>query len=218
MNRKKIVINQIIKKDAAIGLAGLVLGLAIACILVRVPGDSAQWASWVQAFGSILAIVGAFAVARYQSEKQANHLLVSSAQARVTEAELAHVVSKDAMVAIFVANKYISDFQNGNIFQFDIDRLTDVQHSLRSLYGRSIPSDVLVNVISIQRLVTYSIRAVSQRNKNSQSTYLLSETRDKAKARTELANEAVADIERWLNKERARLGLAPVADFAEAID
>ncbi|MCA8113866.1 hypothetical protein [Burkholderia cepacia] len=217
MNRKKIVLNQI-KRDTAVGLAGLALGLAIACILVRIPGDSAQWASWVQAFGSILAIVGAFFVARYQAEKQADHLVESSVQTRITETELAYVVSKDAMGAIWVANQYIRDFSNGSFFRFDIDRLTDVQHSLQSLYGRSIPSEVLGNVITIQRLVTYSKRAVSQRNDNSQTTYLVQESRDKAKARMELAHKAVGEIETWLNTERARLGFDPVADLTDAMD
>jgi len=217
MNQKRDFLIQI-PRDTAIGIAGLALGLAMACILVRVPGNSAEWASWVQAVGSILAIVGAFLVARYQARKQVEHLQTSAAVARVSEGELTHVVAKDAMAAIFVANQYIRDFESGTMFEFDLDRLTDVQLSLRSLYSRAIPTELIENVITIQRLVTYSMRAVQQRNVNTQTTYIIQDSRDKAKARMQYAHEAVREIEQWLKRERSRLGLSPVTDLAKAIE
>lgn len=217
MNRNKMFLAQT-ARDTAVAVAGLLLGLSIACVLVRVPGSSGEWAAWVQAIGSILAIAGAFLVARYQAQKQVEHLQLDAARARVSEGELTHVVAKDAMVAIFTANQYIRNFKNGTVFEFDLDRLTEVQVSLRSLYSRAIPTELIEHVITIQRLVTYSIRAMQQRNASTETTYLTQDSRYKARERMIFANGAVREIEQWLKKERSQLGLAPVTDLSEVIE
>lgn len=215
MNSKELRAEQL-PRDTAVGLGGFALGLTIACLITHLPGSSSEWASWVQAVGSIFAIAGAFLVARYQAQHQMTQLLRSSAQARVIEAELAFVVATDAVAAITVANQYIANFVNGSVFKFDLDRLSDVQLSLRTLYGRGVPPDVLSSVIDIQRFVTYSVRAIQQRNENSGATYLKREFRDRARSRVKSANEASRKIEHWLSGERAKLGLKPANSFREA--
>nr|WP_254227665.1 hypothetical protein [Burkholderia gladioli] len=205
-----------LSRETVVGISGLILGLSFACIIAKLPGTSSEWASWVQAVGSIFAIVGAFLVARYQAKNQIRQMLTAADQARVTEGELAYVVAKDAMIAVFVSNNYIVDFKSGSTFWFDLGRLHDVQVSLRSLYGRTIPSEVLEKVITIQRLVTYSLLAIQQRNNNGLPTYLTSDTRDKARARASLANDVIGEIELWLNRERSKLGLPPLTDVSDS--
>ncbi|MBR8037890.1 hypothetical protein KDW40_07970 [Burkholderia cenocepacia] len=62
-------------RDTAAGISGLILGLSIACLLSHLPGSSSEWASWVQAIGSIGAIIGAYFFGKWQAhaaEEQAS--------------------------------------------------------------------------------------------------------------------------------------------------
>ncbi|MEQ5838239.1 hypothetical protein N0A02_02145 [Paraburkholderia acidicola] len=58
------------RRDAMIALAGFALGLVLAAALTHMPGESTAWAAWIQAFGSIAAIIGSFAVVRYQLKQE----------------------------------------------------------------------------------------------------------------------------------------------------
>ncbi|MDF3115835.1 hypothetical protein KPA94_20635 [Burkholderia semiarida] len=197
----------------AIGIAGFVLGLTFACFLGRLPGNSSEWASWVQAVGSILAILGAFLVAHYQGQQQLAHVRENSDKARLSEGELAYVFAKDTMAAIFVANTYINDFQNGRIFSFSLERVSDAQNSLKFLYGRSMPSELLSDILELQRLATYSAQAIREFNSSSGSTYLHPNDRTRAKARMQSTDDALNRIKSWLDAERAKHGFEPAPDI-----
>ncbi|WP_241301083.1 hypothetical protein [Burkholderia cenocepacia] len=199
--------------DTAMGVGGFVLGLTFACFIGRLPGNSGEWASWVQAVGSILAILGAFLVAHYQGQTQIAQVRENSDKARLAEGELAYVFAKDAMAVIFVANRYITDFQNGRIFAFSLARVDDAQNSLKFLYGRPIPSELLSDILELQRLATYSAQAVREFNSGSGSTYLLPNDRARAKDRMQSTNDALNRIKAWLDAERAKHGLGPAPEI-----
>ncbi|WP_334033413.1 hypothetical protein [Burkholderia gladioli] len=58
-----------VSRETGVGISGLILGISIACIISKFPGGSSDWASWVQAVGSIAAIIGALWVANNQSRR-----------------------------------------------------------------------------------------------------------------------------------------------------
>ncbi|WP_155755025.1 hypothetical protein [Burkholderia pseudomultivorans] len=168
-----------------------------------------DWASWVQAVGSILAIGGTYYVARDQARRQSEQQSRTEDLAKLAEAELVEILCRDARDAITVVSNYIVNFKNGNgpLFNVDLDRLTDVQQSIRTLYGRSVPSVLLPRIVTIQRVVTYTIRAVQQRQ--GMSTTLSADTRTKAAERQKVADAKLTEIQNWVRAERKRLGVRP---------
>ncbi|UKV75193.1 hypothetical protein FOC29_28200 [Burkholderia vietnamiensis] len=169
--------------------------------------SKSDWASWVQAVGSILAIVGAYYVARDQARRQSEQQSRTDNLAHLAEGELVEIVCRDARDAIAVATQYMVNFKNGPTFNFDLDRLTDVQLSIRSLYGRSVPSILLPRIVTIQRVLTYTIRAVQQRQ--GVSTSLSPESRTKASERLRLTDVKLTEIQNWVRAERKRLEVPP---------
>ncbi|WP_155649131.1 hypothetical protein [Burkholderia cepacia] len=168
-----------------------------------------DWASWVQAVGSILAIAGTYYIARDQAKRQIEQQSRADSLAHLAEGELVEIICRDARDAVTVASEYISNYRNGPIFNFDLDRLSDVQLSIRSLYGRSVPSVLLPRIVVTQRIVTYTIRAVQQRQ--GVSTSLNLDTRTKASERQRVAELTLREIESWVLAERKRLGAQPPA-------
>lgn len=177
------------------------------------PYKTEYMASWMQAVGSIGAIVGAFLVAQYQTQKQAQQIRDSVAQARLAEGELAYVFANDALAAIFVANSYVSEFTSGKLFSFDLTRLSDAQASLTSLYGRSLPAELLTGILELQRIATYTAQSIRELAAISGPVYLHPDERRRATDRMLLTDRTVKQIRCWLNDERAKHGMDPVPDI-----
>ncbi|AOJ07620.1 hypothetical protein [Burkholderia mayonis] len=116
-----------IPSDTAVGISGFILGLAIACLLAHLPGSSSEWASWVQAFGSIGAILGALWV----SERQAKSAITSIK----LQAEQAARDKRNAAIAIVDA---AMDRAKEIESTMSIRDLTTVQIELYKTYDRSI--------------------------------------------------------------------------------
>lgn len=56
----------VVSRVTQVGASGLILGLSLAAILVRTPGNSGEWASWAQALGAVVAILAAVWATYYQ--------------------------------------------------------------------------------------------------------------------------------------------------------
>ncbi|WP_429355068.1 hypothetical protein [Paraburkholderia sp. 32] len=80
MDMIKTVLNTPRLREGAIGALGIALGALLCAAIVHAPGASSDWAAWVQAIGSIAAIIGAFAIANQQAidaRKQTHEAMAS---------------------------------------------------------------------------------------------------------------------------------------------
>ncbi|WP_155627423.1 hypothetical protein [Burkholderia cepacia] len=68
MKKRDLTDNQI--RDAWLAVGGFALGVVLVCAVTHMPGGSSDWAAWVQAVGSVIAILAAIWISRDQYVKQ----------------------------------------------------------------------------------------------------------------------------------------------------
>lgn len=113
--------------------------------------------SWVQAVGSILAIVAASGGIAWQIRHSE---AMRSREKHEKDVALArgclHVV-RDARRAVSHTTKKMRDALRGQPMRFDAERLEEVQYILRALIAKDLPSQVVPFVLIAQREVAYSL-------------------------------------------------------------
>lgn len=142
-------------------------------------------AAWVQAIGSIFAIVGAFGVAWYQNRAQ---IAIRKKERQEEALDTAHAVVAvciDVVRAIRDSAESMRMHAPGNAFKAETDRLDEALYSMRTLLGRPIPPEMMLPLLQVQRLTTFSHRAMRQRAGSTKG--FAADTVSKAEARHRLA-------------------------------
>lgn len=117
-------------RDAAVGIAGLILGLSIACLLTHLPGNSGEWASWVQAIGAMAAIAGAY----FLGERSASHQWKIATQTRDRELAERRSSLKAVLDEVYVRFKRIEPSLNeSGAFSDSAFALVSEEHLGRTL-------------------------------------------------------------------------------------
>ncbi|MCZ8411676.1 hypothetical protein O9649_28180 [Achromobacter dolens] len=126
--------------------------------------NSVEAAAWVQAIGSIVAILGVFAAALLQGSQQ-SQLLQDAKHREVLEASnLVVALAEDAIFAIRDASRSIEAHKGGGKpFSAETDRLDRAEAAMFAVLPTRVPVWMVSDVIVFQRLLTYSLRALRQR-------------------------------------------------------
>lgn len=146
-----------------IGIGFVVAFLAIAFVM-HPPLTSQDWAAWVQAFGAILAIVGAWAIAMHQRADERRVRAAEKAKGDALAAEICFELAKDACVVMQNVAQKFEVHPNGGSLHIGHERIEDVQFSLRTLARKDIPPGLYAPLLRLQRELAYTLTAVRQQN------------------------------------------------------
>ena len=123
---------------------------------------SAEWAAWVQAVGSILAILGAAGIAVWLTRKQHNTALaLHAAEQRHTKTELARtlsVLAQNCLKAMAFLTGQVKDREavheiaEGHI-HFDLAELTRVDAAIAGIPLYSLPSSLVTPMMILSATV-----------------------------------------------------------------
>ena len=120
------------------------------------------WAAWVQAIGSIGAIVGAFLIAQH------THRLERNAKAEETiqlEIDALHFAENAAYEAYSSVNQ-VAGFAVSAPYMIGLGRLEEVRYTLRSLLSRPLPAEVFGAIFVVQEQVSEALNAAERVKKD----------------------------------------------------
>jgi hypothetical protein len=118
-------------------------------------------AAWVQAFGSIAAIVVAFLVAQRTHQLERKAKAEESTQLEVEALHFAENVAYEAYSAVHQA----AGLAESAPYMIDLGRLAEVRHTLRSLLNKPLPTLVFSSIFIVQTQVSEALSA-AERVKN----------------------------------------------------
>ena len=140
--------------------AALFAALMVA-FAANLPANPSDWAAWVQAFGSIGAIVATAMVAVHQintERKAASERNTAEHDAFVRSCYLA-VRETDSTL------RYISKQLSNHVgqrYRLGPERIEDLQETFRLLLGKQLPADLVEDVLIVQRELAYTQLALKQ--------------------------------------------------------
>ncbi len=191
-------------RRVASGMKGLtyvalvVLALATGAVIGN-RWTSTEAAAWVQAIGSIVAILGAFAVALFQGKQQIQLLQDEKYLDELEASRLVVALADDAIFAIRDASKAITAHRGGGEpFSAETDRLERSEAGMLAVLPTRVPARMVFDVIVFQRLLTYSLRALRQRQGSSAD--FTPRTRGSAEARLTEALKRLDSLRRLLSE------------------
>ncbi|WP_033471261.1 hypothetical protein [Bordetella bronchiseptica] len=189
------------RKRYQVALLLLFLGLCI--VLAKYwPSSSTDWASWVQAIGSIGAIVGAFQIALTQARESDRVRKKQDEIDRLDRSNLGTAIAIDAASAVRDSSDALKRHKEGAAFSPELDRLEEARFMIRSFLPTRCPPEMAVDMIRMQRVVVYSLRALRQRQGSKES--FNSKTRESADKRANDAKEIMLKFAAARNTVRDR--------------
>jgi hypothetical protein len=153
--------------------------------------ESADWAAWVQAIFSVVAILAAWLTTRHQllTQEKIHRATESAAAAEMAQACLA-LATDTCLVLENIAGKF--RLHAPLPATIGTERLEELQFYLRAMAGKDIPARLYAQMLPLQREVAYTITAVRQQN---QALGGPSKERiAKANRRAEVVSEAKEEI------------------------
>lgn len=186
-----------------LGTAGATVGaLALAClfgglVLAIYPGwaavglwmEQAAAPAWVQAVGSVGAIVGTYWVAERQWSRSVVDRNIQRATDRLELTEACIVVAEDVLAVLGeIAARY--EARTGRVIHIPVERVEELQHTVRILIGKNVTPVVLKGLAELQRALAHTARTERERGSKpvTQTRITLSA------ARRDLASSALAAI------------------------
>lgn len=103
-------------KSAGVFFVGLVVGTFACAFLLHPPLQSSDWASWAQAFGTVTAIFGAYAIARHQIRAEKDRRAESERIARAKELLALQQIAAELAQMCVLANFEKSNLVEGTIY------------------------------------------------------------------------------------------------------
>jgi hypothetical protein len=151
--------------------------------------DASAGASWVQAVGSIAAIVGAFAIAKKQADEANQQRAKDHLQSEADLCRTALLISMDAAACVFSVNKKFTASTPPR--GIGPERIEEVLHALRSLAAKNLTFDIHSEVLALQRELAYTLTAVREYNN---LVPLTPERREKSAKRAKAIAEASRNL------------------------
>lgn len=129
----------------------------------------ADWASWVQAFGSIGAIIGTWYATKTQLLHDERTRKKQSLEDDVANAQIAFDLVTDTSRALRnVMQKFESAYRQGRKITIGTERLEALSLSLQHFAAKPIPPQLYAEVLCMQRETSYTITAIAQQNRMSE--------------------------------------------------
>jgi len=176
----------------------------------------AEWSGWVQAIFSVVAIVAAFAISEIQQCRQQKASFVQRREASAALTRACYLTCDEAVQTIgYIARRFEDGV--GKRLRLRSERVAELLATFQTLLGKDVAPDVLREVLTIQRELSYTLIALIQ-SQSAQGTY---DRWIKAGKRAETVSEALArlksrhDIHQWLTSGDAERMLAQPLSFGE---
>lgn len=121
-----------------------------------------QAPAWVQAVGSVLAIIATALGIRWQILKskeiqdqveRRNNIHMSETCLEMCNAIFSIIESKEEIGGNYFKNKYIYDFNSDETSLLSIERLSDLQETIRLIIMKNLPVDLLKSLFQLQKIV-----------------------------------------------------------------
>ena len=159
-----------------LGTAGSAVGaLALVCLfgglaLAIYPGwaavgiwiDKGAAPAWVQAVGSIGAIIGTYLVAERQWSRSAGERDIQRAVDRLELTEACIVVAEDVLVVLNgIATRYRDNV--GQVVHIPVERVEELRHTVRILIGKNVTPVVLKGLAELQRALAHTAKTERER-------------------------------------------------------
>jgi len=119
-------------------------------------------AAWVQAFGSIAAIVGAFLVAQRTHQLERKAKAEESTQLEVDALHFAENAAYEAYSSVHQA----AGFAASAPYMIGLGRMEEVRHTLRSLLSKPLPTDIFSWIFVVQEQVSEALNAAERVKKD----------------------------------------------------
>ncbi|WP_308908491.1 hypothetical protein [Pseudomonas canadensis] len=155
-----------------------VVGVAVTSIARAWPSEGA--AAWVQAIGSIAAIVGAFMVAQRTHQMERKSKSEDSIRVEVE----ALCFAENAAYEAYSAVHQIAEYALPRPSFISLSRLEEVRHTLRCLLNKPLPAEAFSSVFVVQEQVSEALSAAVRVTENyGDSSYEIYKDSDELKRR-----------------------------------
>lgn len=153
---RKNIARMLYVAGAALAAAGLIWAFA-----AHPPTNSGEWASWVQALFSVIAIVAAFSIAELQQRRQR---AIEAERAWSTRLELTracYLACDEAVQTMgYIARKLRERL--GQRYRLRAERVMDLRETFQTLLAKDVPAELLRDVLTIQRELSYTLMALAE--------------------------------------------------------
>jgi hypothetical protein len=144
--------------------AGLLAGALFAVFVMRFPDTSQDWAAWVQAFGSIVAILFAWYSGERQGSQQETLRATERWLARLEAANLGSSIAAQCEIVMKHTHVKFLESRGGGWSEIGPERIEELLSAIRILLGKEIPPALFDALLPLQRELSYTATAVRQYN------------------------------------------------------
>lgn len=150
--------------------AALVAAALVWAFVAHPPANSGEWASWVQAIFSVVAIVAAFSIAELQQLRQRKTEAERAWSTRLELTRACYLACDEAVQTMnYIARKLRE--HRGQRFRLRSERIMDLRETFQTLLAKDVPAELLRDVLSIQRELSYTQMALSELGGAHEVTY-----------------------------------------------
>lgn len=140
----------------------IVAGLALIGVFIwQLPEKSSEWAAWVQAFGSIAAILGAFWIAESQRSDASRREEISHRRNQAAEASLLESLAAEAFLEVSNLMLYCEKHKDNDLFVFSGEKLQNVEFLLRGFVATSRDPSLSLIAVSLLQDTSDAISTVN---------------------------------------------------------
>ena len=155
------------EKELSCGqVAAIFGGLVIVGIFLwqmpAVTGESDKWASWVQAFGSIGAIMGAFLIANSARRHEANQRKMAERDRAVEKGRVGYMLAKEAMRAFDEVSIKVRGHSDYEPFQPETRRLNQIAGLLQDFITGDCPPEMATDLIWLQGQIAHALEHIEK--------------------------------------------------------
>ncbi|NMZ26026.1 hypothetical protein HBO40_00225 [Pseudomonas protegens] len=127
-------------------------------VLLNVFDAKKDAAAWVQAVGSIAAIIGAFMVAQRTHQLERQLRAEEALQAEVDALYFAEHAAYEAYSAVH----HVTEYATSAPYMIGLARLEEVRYTLRNLLKKSLPVEVCSSIFVVQEQVSEALSVASR--------------------------------------------------------
>lgn len=138
-------------------LAGVGLAAFLGCALDS--ECSADIASWIQAVGSIAAILGAFGVARYQAQGALRTVRKQQHELLLKDCQIVAALADDILRTVFSASARVYMHKGGKRVVSDCHQIEAFLEIVRSIMPTRCPAEMVGSLIRLHRLLLDCLHA-----------------------------------------------------------
>jgi hypothetical protein len=140
--------------------------VAISVVLALLAKDATELPAWVQAVGSVAAIIAAYTLANSQAKANERQRVQDKFQEEADLCRTALLISVEAVDCLGSVTSALSRATRGVVGSIETERIEEVLIALRSLATKNLTFAIHANVLTIQGELAHTLAVVRQVNKD----------------------------------------------------